>query len=164
MEIESAKFLRGNTRRLTKITLPGPFTLSQQVKDEYYKDPVALALDFAAAVNQEAKALQDVGIDVIQLDEPCYAMIQTALGATPSKRLTGHSRESACGRPFTCVFGYAFLHPGNKPKAYEYLTELGDSVVDEISIEGRAARPRSCVLAGMKGKVIALGVLNHFDH
>ena len=70
VELDSAVFLRANTSRRTKITLPGPFTLAQQSVDEYYKDPLALAFAFASALNEEAKALEAVGIDTIQLDEP----------------------------------------------------------------------------------------------
>ena len=64
------QFLRANTERLAKITLPGPFTMGQQVKDEFYKDAEAMCMDYAAAVNEEAHELVKAGADVIQLDEP----------------------------------------------------------------------------------------------
>src|SRR5690606_3429588 len=64
------EFLRGNTTRRIKVTLPGPFTLAQQAEDEHYRDDEALAMAFAAAVNEEAKDLVAAGADVIQLDEP----------------------------------------------------------------------------------------------
>ena len=70
VEVRDMEFLRRNTDRLAKITMPGPFTMSQQAKDEYYKDPEAVAMAFAAAVNEEVLALEAAGADVIQLDEP----------------------------------------------------------------------------------------------
>ncbi|MEI8403455.1 MAG: hypothetical protein WCG12_21835, partial [Alcaligenaceae bacterium] len=70
VEVDDFKFLKKNTERLTKVTLPGPFTMGQQAKDEYYHDEEAMVMDFAAAVNAEALALQAAGADFIQLDEP----------------------------------------------------------------------------------------------
>ena len=70
VEVRDMQFLRRNTDRLAKITLPGPFTMTQQAKNEFYKDPEEVAMDFAVAVNQEARDLQAAGADVIQLDEP----------------------------------------------------------------------------------------------
>ena len=70
VEVRDMEFLRRNTARKAKITLPGPFTMTQQAKNEFYKDQEELAMDFAVAVNEEARALQAAGADVIQLDEP----------------------------------------------------------------------------------------------
>src|SRR4051794_23001411 len=70
VEVRDMQFLRRNTDRLAKITLPGPFTMTQQAKNEFYKEPEEVAMDFAVAVNQEARDLQAAGADVIQLDEP----------------------------------------------------------------------------------------------
>ena len=70
VEVPDIEFLRSHTDRATKITLPGPFTMAQQASNEAYDDPDELVMDLAAAVNQEAHALQSAGADVIQLDEP----------------------------------------------------------------------------------------------
>src|ERR1700730_2723440 len=70
VEVRDVAFLRSNTDRRIKITLPGPFTMAQQAKDEHYKDEAALAMAYAEAVNAEAKDLKAAGADVIQLDEP----------------------------------------------------------------------------------------------
>ena len=70
VEIRDAKFLQANTTRATKITLPGPFTLSRQVRNDFYQDEEELAMDYAIAVNQELHALKATGVDVVQLDEP----------------------------------------------------------------------------------------------
>ena len=160
VEEEAVRFLRSNTDRCTKVTLPGPFTLSQQVKDIYYGDPAALALDFAIAINSEALALEKAGIDVIQLDEPwirndpqgarCYA-VQTLERAIEG--VTVRTAVHMC-------FGYAFLAPDKKPRAYEFLAELNASSLDEISIEAAQPDLDLEVLRQLPSKVVALGVLD----
>jgi len=70
VEVRDMQFLRASTDRQAKITLPGPFTMGQQVKDDFYNDPIAMCMDYAAAVNEEAHELVKAGADVIQLDEP----------------------------------------------------------------------------------------------
>src|SRR5215467_4522536 len=70
IEARDARFLRANTSQAIKITLPGPFTMSMQTQDDYYKDEVALAMDYAAAVNEEIKDLFAAGADIVQIDEP----------------------------------------------------------------------------------------------
>src|SRR2546423_13850155 len=70
IEVRDMEFLRRNTDRAAKITLPGPFTMAQQAKNEFYRDDEEMALDFAAALNAEAHELAAAGADVIQLDEP----------------------------------------------------------------------------------------------
>ncbi|MBA2357957.1 MAG: 5-methyltetrahydropteroyltriglutamate--homocysteine methyltransferase, partial [Actinobacteria bacterium] len=70
VEVRDVEFLRANTDRRIKITIPGPFTLAQQTQDEHYRDERRMALDFAACVNDEVKALFASGADVVQLDEP----------------------------------------------------------------------------------------------
>src|SRR5438552_12638314 len=70
VEVRDVEFLRHNTDRRIKITVPGPFTVTQQAQNDYYRDEKALALDIAAAVNEEIKSLQAAGADVVQIDEP----------------------------------------------------------------------------------------------
>ena len=70
VEVEDMKFLRRHTQHKTKMTLPGPFTMAQQAKNEFYKDADEMVMDFAAAVNEEVKDLEAAGADVIQLDDP----------------------------------------------------------------------------------------------
>ncbi len=161
VELHSARFLRANTRRMIKMTLPGPFTLTQQALDECYRDEQALAMDFAAAVNAEAKALEAVGIDVIQLDEPWVRNDPDAARryAVPviNRALEGLKVRTA----IHICFGYAFMRPGEKPRAYEFLSELAHSTVQEISIEAAQPNLDLGVLRDLAGKTIALGVLDH---
>ena len=161
VELDSARFLRANTRRLTKITLPGPFTLAQQALDECYHDEQALAMDFAAAVNAEAKALEAAGIDVIQLDEP-WVRNDPAAARRYAVPVIDRALEGLGVRTAIHVcFGYAFMRPGEKPRAYEFLSELADSTVQEISIEAAQPNLDLGVLRELSGKSIALGVLDH---
>jgi 5-methyltetrahydropteroyltriglutamate--homocysteine methyltransferase len=160
-EVESARFLRAHTKRRAKMTLPGPFTLSQLTKDEHYHDPAAMAFDFAIALNEEARAIQAAGIDVIQLDEPWlrndpegarrYGLVSI------NRALEGLTVRTAV---HVC-FGYAFLRRGQKSNVYEFLAELSDSIADEISIEAAQPRLDLGILADLSTKTVALGVLDH---
>jgi len=160
-EVDAARFLREQTQHRAKVTFPGPFTLAQQAKDEHYHDLAAMAFDFAVALNSEARLVQETGIDVIQLDEPWLR--NDPDGARRfAIRVLNRALEGLRVRTaiHTC-FGYAFLRPGQNLRSYEFLTELGDSVADEISIEAAQPRLDPGVLRDLSGKSIALGVLDH---
>jgi 5-methyltetrahydropteroyltriglutamate--homocysteine methyltransferase len=161
VEAAAARFLRAHTGRLAKITLPGPFTLGQQVKDEHYGDPEAVALDFAAAVNAEARALEETGIDVIQIDEP---WLRNDPQAARRYGVRVIARALAGLRVRTAVhicFGYAFLAGRSKPRAYEFLAEIADAPIQEISIEAAQPDLDLQVLSSLPRICIALGVLDH---
>ena len=161
VEVESARYLRANTCSLTKITLPGPFTLAQQCVDEHYRDAAGLAFDFAVAVNEEARALEAVGIDVIQIDEP-WVRNDPEAARRYAVPVINRALQGLKGRTAIHIcFGYAFLRPGEKPKAYEFLGELADSEVQEISIEAAQPDLDLGVLRDLSKKNIAVGVLNH---
>jgi 5-methyltetrahydropteroyltriglutamate--homocysteine methyltransferase len=162
VELVAASFLRSHTRHRAKITIPGPFTLAQQVKDEYYGgDRRALALDFAAAVNAEARALEATGIDVIQVDEPWLRNDPEGARAYGVEALDRALEGLTVRKALHMCFGYAFLRSGHKPSSYEYLAELAGSRIDEISIEAAQPNLDLSVLAELKNKSIALGVLDH---
>jgi 5-methyltetrahydropteroyltriglutamate--homocysteine methyltransferase len=161
VEVTWARFLRAQTRRLAKVTLPGPFTLAQQVKDEYYGDAETLAMEFAAALNVEAHLLQETGVDVIQFDEPWLRNNPKAARAFGVRSLDRALEGLRVGTAVHVCFGYAFLRKGQKPSSYEYLTELASSAVQEISIEAAQPGIDLGVLKELPGKRIALGVLDH---
>jgi 5-methyltetrahydropteroyltriglutamate--homocysteine methyltransferase len=163
VEVGDVEFLRAHTDRRTKITLPGPFTMAQQASNEAYDDPDELVMDFAAAVNQEALALQHAGADVIQLDEPWLrndpdGARRTAVAAI-DRALNGLSVTTVVH----LCFGYAALVGAKNRTRYDFLGELSDSVAQQISIE--AAQPRLDLgqLAELSPKVIVLGVLDLGD-
>ena len=143
----------------TKITLPGPFTLSQQAKNEFYADEEEMAMDYAVAVNAELRDLKASGVDVVQLDEP---WVRTA----PDKaerygvRAINRALEGIEGPTVVHLcFGYAHVVQ-NKPSGYAFLPQLADTIAQQISIEAAQPKLDLGVLADLSGKQIMLGVLD----
>ena len=161
VETRDMAFLRANTDRVAKITLPGPFTMSQQAINEHYKDVDEMVMDYAVAVNAEARDLEAAGADVIQLDEPWLRQDPAA-----AKRIAVAAINRALEglRVPTVVhlcFGYAAVVPGEtKPVGYSFLPELADCVADQISIEAAQPRIDLGVLRDLAPKTIMLGVLD----
>jgi 5-methyltetrahydropteroyltriglutamate--homocysteine methyltransferase len=163
VEVRDLEFLRRNTDRLAKITLPGPFTMAQQAKNEFYRDDEEMALDFAAAVNAEAHDLQAAGADVIQLDEP---WLRNDPDAAKRFAVTAINRALAGITVPTVVhlcFGYAAVVKGQKPTGYSFLPQLADSIAEQISIESAQPKLDLGVLADLSNKKILLGVIDLGD-
>lgn len=159
VEVRDAAFLAANTDRVTKITLPGPFTLSRQAKDEYYGDPEAMALAYAEAVNEEAKDLKRSGVDIIQLDEPWMEQFPDEARAYGLKALN-RALDGIDGTTIVHVcFGYAHVVP-DKPHAYSILPYLAECRADQISIEAAQPNLDLTVLRELTQKSILLGVLD----
>jgi 5-methyltetrahydropteroyltriglutamate--homocysteine methyltransferase len=139
VEVRDLAFLKSNTSRKTKITLPGPFTMAQQAQDDYYKDEEALALAFAAAVNEELRDLKAAGADVVQIDEP-WLQARPERAARYGVKAINRALQ---GIPGTTVvhlcFGYAAAVK-DKPTGYSFLPQLEATSARQISIE--AAQPR----------------------
>jgi 5-methyltetrahydropteroyltriglutamate--homocysteine methyltransferase len=163
VEVRGMQFLRRNTDRLAKITLPGPFTLSQQAQNDFYRDAEEMAMDFAAAVNAEARDLQAAGADVIQLDEPWLRNDPEAAGryAVPAinRALAGITVPTA----LHLCFGYAAVVKSQKPTGYSFLPQLADTIAVQISIEAAQPRLDLGVLAELSNKTILLGVIDLSD-
>jgi len=160
VEIRDLVFLKQNTTRAAKITLPGPFTMTQQAKNEYYKDDEELAMDFAKAVNEEALELEAAGADIIQLDEPWLrndpeAATRYAVAAI-NRALQGLSVPTVVH----LCFGYAAVVTGKKPSGYSFLPGLSQSIAKQISIEAAQPKLDLGVLSDLAGKKIILGVLD----
>jgi 5-methyltetrahydropteroyltriglutamate--homocysteine methyltransferase len=162
VEVRDMEFLRRNTDRKAKITLPGPFTMTQQVKNEHYQDQEELAMDFAAAVNEEARDLQKAGADVIQLDEPWLRNDPEAAKRFAVKAINRALEGITVPTVVHLCFGYAFL-VSNKPTSYFFLSELADSKAQQISIESAQPKIDLGVLKDLSGKKIMLGVINLGD-
>ncbi len=160
VEVQDMRFLRQHTNRLAKITLPGPFTMSQQARNEHYRDEEEMAMDFAAAVNDEAHDLVAAGADVIQLDEPWLRNDPFAAERYAVKVINRALQGLNVTTAVHVCFGYGFLVPGTKPRRYDFLTQLADSVVNQISIEAAQPELDLSVLATLSHKTIILGVLN----
>jgi len=157
------QFLRANTSLPAKITLPGPFTLGQQAKNEFYRDDEEMAMDFAAAVNAEARDLQEAGADVIQLDEPWLRNDPEAAKryAVPAinRALAGLTVPTA----LHLCFGYAAVVKQQKPTGYSFLPQLAGTIAQQISIEAAQPRLDLGVLSDLAGKTIILGVIDLAD-
>ncbi len=159
VEKRDVEFLRANTDRQIRITLPGPFTLTQQVADEYYKDEQALAMDYAAAVNAEIKELFAAGADVVQLDEPFLeARADKARAfAIPAinRAVDGLSGTTA----LHLCFGYGSMIK-TKKNTYSFLEELADARVQQVSVETAQPGLDCSTLAKLANKTVILGVLD----
>ena len=141
VERRDMEFLRRNTDHAAKITLPGPFTMSQQARNEFYADDEELAMAFAAAVNAEALDLQSAGADVIQLDEPWVRNDPELARRYAVKAINRALQGITIPTVVHVCFGYAAVVPGSrKPAGYSFLAELADSSAEQISIE--AAQPK----------------------
>jgi 5-methyltetrahydropteroyltriglutamate--homocysteine methyltransferase len=158
------EFLRANTSHAAKITLPGPFTMGQQAKNEYYKDDEEMAMDFAAAVNAEALDLQAAGADIIQLDEPWLRNDPEAAKRYAVKVINRALQGISVPTVVHLCFGYAAVVTGQKPTGYSFLPGLGDTIAKQISIEAAQPRLDLGVLKDLAGKKIMLGVLDLGSH
>jgi 5-methyltetrahydropteroyltriglutamate--homocysteine methyltransferase len=162
VQVRDVAFLRAQTDRPIRITIPGPFTMTQQLFDEHYHDEPALAMDCAAALNAEIKDLFAAGADVVQLDEPF-------LQAQPDKArrfaIPAIDRALDGAKGTTAVhlcFGYA-ARVSTKPSGYSFLPELDACRADQISIETAQPKLDCAILAGLPSKTIILGVLDLGD-
>jgi 5-methyltetrahydropteroyltriglutamate--homocysteine methyltransferase len=138
-EVRDVEFLRRNTSKAIKITLPGPFTMAQQAQDDYYKDEEALALAFAAAVNDEIRDLKMAGADVVQIDEP-WLQARPERAARYGVKAINRALQGISGTTVVHLcFGYAAAVK-HKPTGYSFLPQLEATSASQISIE--AAQPR----------------------
>jgi 5-methyltetrahydropteroyltriglutamate--homocysteine methyltransferase len=164
VERRDMEFLRRRTRRVAKMTLPGPFTMSQQAKNEFYRDTEELVLDLAAAVNEEARDLVAAGADIIQLDEPWVRNDPEAARRDALKGINRALEGIAVPTIVHLCFGYAAVVPGEtKPSGYSFLAELAECDADQISIEAAQPKLDLGILKDLAGKTILLGVLDLGD-
>jgi 5-methyltetrahydropteroyltriglutamate--homocysteine methyltransferase len=162
VEVEDVRFLRANTDRRIKITVPGPFTMSQQAQNDFYKDEAEMAMDYAAAVNAEIRDLFAAGADIVQVDEPymqARPVKAEAYGlAALDKALDGVEGETAV---HVC-FGYAaIIH--ERPSGYSFLPQFARCSVHAVSIETAQSGLDCSVLETLPDKRIILGVLDLSD-
>ena len=160
VEVRDLAFLRANTDRQIKITLPGPFTMAQQAHDEHYGDLEAMAMGFADAVNAEVRDLAAAGADVIQLDEPWLRNDPENARRFAVKAINRALEGVTVPTVVHLCFGYAAVVPGQKPTGYSFLVELADSVADQISIECAQPHLDMGMLADLSTKKILLGVID----
>ncbi len=162
VQVRDLAFLRANTSRPVKMTVPGPFTMSQQAQNDFYESDAELALAYAGAVHDEIADLFAAGADLVQIDEPYMqarperareygvAALERALDG-----ITGTTAVHIC-------FGYAaIIH--DRPSAYSFLPELHACSCDQVSIETGQSGIDTAILATLPGKTIILGVIDLSD-
>ncbi|MGE0503470.1 MAG: uroporphyrinogen decarboxylase family protein [Rhizobiaceae bacterium] len=159
VETRDVQFLRANTDRTIKITVPGPFTMSQQAQNDFYEDPEAMAMDYAAAVNEEIRDLFAAGADIVQIDEP-YMQARPDKARAYGLKALNRALDGIEG--YTAVhicFGYAaIIH--ERPSGYNFLPELAGTSARAISIETAQSNLDTSVLEKLPDKTIILGVLD----
>lgn len=164
IQVDDLRFLRAATDRTVKMTVPGPFTMSQQAQDDHYGDPGEAALAYAAAVNAEVQDLFAAGADVVQIDEPyMQARPQAAreYGLAALHAALEGTEDAGTTAVHIC-FGYAaIIH--ERPEGYSFLPELAGTSVDQISIETAQSGLDLGVLRDLTDKTIILGVLDLSD-
>jgi 5-methyltetrahydropteroyltriglutamate--homocysteine methyltransferase len=163
VEVEDLAFLRANTRRTVKITVPGPFTMAQQAQNDYYASTEDLALGYAEAVNEEVRDLFAAGADIVQLDEP-YLQARPDEARRYGVKVINRALAGVTGTTAVHLcFGYAaIIH--ERPEGYSFLPELAAADCDQVSIETAQSGLDCSVLGELDGKTIILGVLNLGDH
>ncbi|HTV27182.1 MAG TPA: uroporphyrinogen decarboxylase family protein [Xanthobacteraceae bacterium] len=160
--LRDLKVLRSNTDRTIKATVPGPFTMSKQAQDDYYKDEEAVAFAYADALNGEIKDLFAAGAGVVQIDEPWMQQHPDKARRYGLKALN-RALEGVRGTVAVHLcFGYAaVVH--DKPSGYSFLSELEGSAAQQVSIEAAQPRLDLAVLRQLPSKTIILGVIDLSD-
>jgi 5-methyltetrahydropteroyltriglutamate--homocysteine methyltransferase len=163
VEVEDVRFLRGHTDRPIKMTVPGPFTMTQQAQNEHYPDEASAALAYAAAVNEEIADLFDAGADMVQIDEP-YLQARPEKAREYGVAALDRALDGISGTTAVHIcFGYAaIIH--DRPSGYSFLPELAACSCDAVSIETGQSQLDCSVLAELPGKKIILGVIDLGDH
>jgi 5-methyltetrahydropteroyltriglutamate--homocysteine methyltransferase len=159
VETRDVAFLRANTDRMIKITVPGPFTMSCQAQNDFYATPREMALDYAAAVNAEIRDLFAAGADIVQIDEP-YMQARPDAAREYGLEAVNAALDGIDGQTALHIcFGYAaIIH--ERPTGYSFLPELAGSPVRQVSLETAQSNLDTSVLEGLRGKSIILGVID----
>ena len=162
VEVEDVKFLRAHTSKVIKITVPGPFTMSQQAQNEYYSSDEEASLGYAVAVNEEIKDLFAAGADIVQIDEP-YMQARPEKARQYGLNALNRALEGVTGT--TCVhicFGYAaIIH--ERPSGYSFLPELAGCSCRQVSVETAQSNLDCSALTPLGDKEILVGVIDLSD-
>jgi 5-methyltetrahydropteroyltriglutamate--homocysteine methyltransferase len=162
VEVGDITFLRAHTKKQTKITVPGPFTMLQQAQNDFYTSEEEAAMDYAVAVNEEIRDLFAAGADYVQIDEP-YMQARPEKARQYGLKALNRALEGITGTTIVHIcFGYAaIIH--ERPSGYSFLPELADCRCKQISIETAQSNLDCSVLAKLPGKQILLGTIDLSD-
>src|SRR5207247_560802 len=162
VEVEGLRFLRAHTARKVKMTVPGPFTMSQQAQNDFYESEEAAAMDYAAAVNEEIRDLFAAGDDIVQIDEP-YMQARPEKARQYGLNALNRALKGISGTTAVHIcFGYAaIIH--QRPSGYSFLPELAGCTCKQISVETAQSKLDCSVLAKLERKKIMVGCLDLND-
>src|ERR1700741_1391849 len=162
VEVDDLRFLKRHTSRKTKMTVPGPFTMSQQAQNDYYKSPEEAAMDYAVAVNEEIRDLFAAGADIVQVDEP-YMQARPEKARQFGLKALNRALDGITGTTAVHIcFGYAaIIH--QRPSGYSFLPELAGCPIKQVSIETAQAGLDCSVLTTLAGKQVMVGCLDLND-
>jgi 5-methyltetrahydropteroyltriglutamate--homocysteine methyltransferase len=163
-----ARLLRSHTHKRVKITLPGPMTIVDTLADEHYGDKVKLAMAFAGLLNQEARALEKDGVDVIQFDEPAFNVYMDEVKRWGIAALERAIKGLKCTTAVHICYGYGIQANidwkkslGGEWRQYEAIfPALAASTVDQVSLECINSRVPVELLRLLKGKDVLVGVID----
>jgi 5-methyltetrahydropteroyltriglutamate--homocysteine methyltransferase len=162
VEVGDLKFLRANTDRMVKITVPGPFTMLQQAQNDFYKSEEEAAMDYAAAVKEEIKDLFAAGADIVQIDEP-YMQARPEKARQYGLKALNRALEGVTGTTAVYIcFGYAaIIH--ERPTGYSFLPELAQCSCRQISLETAQSHLDCSALQALDGKRLMVGCIDLSD-
>ena len=162
VQVEDLRFLKSNTAKTVKITVPGPFTMSQQAQNDFYKTEEEAALDYAAAVNEEIRDLFAAGADIVQVDEP-YLQARPEKARQFGLKALNRALDGVSGVTAVHIcFGYAaIIH--QRPSGYSFLPELAGCSCQQISIETAQSGLDCSVLDSLSMKKIMVGCIDLSD-
>src|SRR5258706_228729 len=162
VEVDDLKFLKRNTTRKVKITVPGPFTMFQQAQNDFYQSEEEGALDYAAAVNEEIRDLFAAGADVVQVGEP-YMQARPEKARQYGLKALNRALEGIAGETAVHIcFGYAaIIHA--RPEGYSFLPEFAGCSCKQVSIETAQSNLDCSVLASLKNKKVMVGCIDLSD-
>src|ERR1700710_123648 len=165
---EEARVARTHTTRKLKFTLPGPMTIIDTIADQYYGDRVKMAFAFAELLNEEAKALQADGVDMVQFDEPAFNVYMDEVSDWGIKALERAAQGLTCATAVHICYGYGIKANtdwkqtlGNEWRHYEEIFPAIDkSPIQQVAIECRNSKVPLELLSLLKGKIVQAGVID----
>jgi 5-methyltetrahydropteroyltriglutamate--homocysteine methyltransferase len=165
---DEARVARAHTAHKVKFTLPGPMTIIDTIADKYYGDRVKMAFAFAELLNEEARALQADGIDMIQFDEPAFNVYMDEVSDWGIKALERAAEGLTCATAVHICYGYGIKANtdwkqtlGSEWRQYEDIfPAIAKSAIQQVAVECRNSRVPLELLSLLKGKVVQAGVID----
>lgn len=165
---DEARVARTHTRKKLKFTLPGPMTIIDTIADRYYDDRVKMAFAFAELLNEEAKALQADGVDLVQFDEPAFNVYMDEVNDWGIKALERAAQGLTCATAVHICYGYGIKANtdwketlGPQWRQYEQIFPAIDaSPIRQVAIECRNSKVPLDLLALLKNKIVQAGVID----